>query len=398
MLNFLLPRVPFKYILGSFKRRRLTTGITVLGIALVVFVFAAVLMMSYGVTKTLAVTGSDENALVARKSSQGEISSIIDGETANIILSLPQVAKTADGRPMASGEPVVVINLEKYSGGISNVTVRGVNPDEAIIKTLRPKVKIVQGAWFKSGARELIVGGSIAKRFMGAGLGDKVKFAGDEWSIVGVFEADGSGFESEVWGDAQQLQSAFNRGSSVSTMTLRLQNPDQIEDFKKAFETDRRLLQFEGKTERKFFAEQSEFLAIFISILGTVITVIFSIGATIGAVITMYASVANRTTEIGTFRALGFRRLSVLGAFLLESMILSVFGGAIGLFLASFLQFFTISTINFNSFAELAFSFALSPEIAVQSLFFSIAMGLLGGFFPARRAARLNIVDALRSA
>lgn len=397
LVRLFKPNVPLKYIIGNFTSRRLTTGITVAGIALVVFVFAAVLMMAHGVQQTLVATGSDDNVLISRKSSNGEISSIIDAETANVILTLPQIAKNPEGKPVVSAEPVVVINLTKMGGGggMSNITVRGVSKEAF---NLRPQVKLVDGRMFNFGAREIVVGSSIQKRFEGAKIGDQVKFAGDQWSIVGIFEAGGSGFDSEMWGDALQLLSAFNRGNDVSTMTVRLTGADQFESFKQAFEGDRRLQQFVPKPENKYFEEQSELMAIFIRVLGIFITVIFSVGAMIGALITMYASVANRTVEVGTLRALGFRRRSVMMAFLTESIFLALIGGIVGLVIASFLQFFTISTLNFASFSELAFSFALSTETVIASLIFSVIMGFCGGFLPSIRAARLNIVDSLRSA
>lgn len=387
--------VPIKYIVGGFKRRALTTFITIAGIALVVFVFTAVLMMSYGVEKTLASGGSERNAVIARKSSQGEISSILDGETINVIMTLPQIAKGSDGKPLASAEPVVVINLDRVGGGLSNITVRGVEPTAI---TLRPNIRIIEGRMFNTGSREVIVGTSVTERFLGARMGDKIKFANDYWTIVGVMDAKGSAFESEVWGDARQLQAAFNRGNSASTMNVRMADGVTIEEFKQAFENDKRLSQFEPKTEIKFYKEQSEALATFITWLGMAITIIFSFGAVIGAIITMYTAVANRITEIGTLRALGFRRRSVLGSFLLETIFISLTGGVFGILLASLLQFFTISTMNFNSFSELAFSFSLSPLIIIIAFGFSILMGLIGGFFPSIRAARLKIVDALRNA
>jgi putative ABC transport system permease protein len=387
-------KIPLKYTVRNLGTRRLTTGITVLGIALVVFVFSAVLMMAYGVQKTLIATGSDNNVLVARKAANGEISSIIDRETANVILTLPHIAKTPEGTPIASGEPVVVINLNKVDGGLSNVTVRGVS---AQAFTLRPQVQLKEGRMFRWGARELITGASIAKHFAGSKIGDLVRFAGDNWTVVGLFDSDGSGFDSEMWGDTDQLLDAFNR-SAYSTFTFRLDRPDAFKEFTTAFDKEPRLQQFEPKTEKRFFEEQSELMAGFIRILGIFITVIFSAGATIGAMITMYAAVANRTVEVGTLRALGFRRRSVLAAFLTESLLLSLIGGGVGLLFASTLQFFTVSTLNFGSFSELAFSFALSPSIIVSSLSFALLMGLVGGFLPSVRAARLNIVNALRSA
>jgi ABC-type lipoprotein release transport system permease subunit len=386
--------IPIRYILRSFGSRRLTTSMTVLGIALVVFVFSAVLMMANGIRQTLRATGSDENVLVLRKAANSETLSILDGETANIVRGMPQVARSAEGYPLSSREAVVIINMEKLSGGMSNVTVRGV---ESAALELRPQVQLVEGRWFRWGAREIIVGSSIAERFAGAQVGERIKFAGDFWSVVGVFDSDGSGFDSEIWGDSNQVLDAFKR-SSYSTLTLRLRDPDAFRQFVAIFQTDNRLLHFEPKTERKFFEEQSEMMATFIRILGLFITAIFSTGSIIGAMITMYASVANRTIEIGTLRALGFLRRSILVAFLVESLLISVLGGVLGLLLASCLRFFTISTLNFASFAELAFSFSLSPVIVASSLGFAVAMGLLGGFLPAVRAARLSIISALRAA
>lgn len=385
--------VPFKYTIRSLITRKLTTLITVAGITLVVFVFAAVLMMAYGVEKTLVATGTEDNVKMQRKSSQGEISSIVDGETQNVVRTLPYIAKTNDGRQIISSEPVVIINLEIKKGGMSNITVRGVSQ---LVNILRPQLKITEGRMFNPSLRELIVGKSISNKFAGAGIGSKIKFAGDNWTVVGLFEANGSGFESEVWGDATQLQSAFNRANTVSTMTLKLDNPNNFDKFQRAFNSDKRLQQFEVMTEKRFFEMQSEFLAMFIRVLGTFITIIFSFGAIIGATITMYAAVANRTVEIGTMRSLGFKRRSILVAFLSESLLITLIGAAVGLFLASFLQFFTISTLNFNSFADLSFAFALNPSIIISCLIFAIVMGLLGGFLPAVRASRLNIVNSLR--
>ncbi|MFZ1290206.1 MAG: ABC transporter permease [Melioribacteraceae bacterium] len=385
--------VPFKYMIKNFKTRKLTTIITITGIALVVFVFAAVLMMAFGVEKTLVSTGEKDNVKVQRKSSQGEISSLIDGDTQNIIKSLPHIAKNSKGKLLISEEPVLIINLEIKDGGMSNITLRGVSN---VVNDLRPQMKIIEGKSFNPNLRELIVGKAIANKFDGAQIGSKLKIAGAMWLIVGVFEANGSGFESELWGDASQLLTAFNRGNTVSTITLKLDNENNFEKFKHSFLTDKRLLQFEVMSEQRFFEMQSEILATFIRILGTFITIIFSFGAIIGAAITMYAAVSNRTIEIGTMRSLGFSRRSILTVFVTESLLIAIISAIIGLFFASFLQFLTISTLNWNSFADLSFSFALNPQIIISCFIFAISMGFVGGIFPAFRAARLNIVSALR--
>ena len=386
-------KVPFKYIIKNFTTRKLTTFITIAGIALVVFVFAAVLMMAYGIQKTLKATGSIENVMVARKSSNSEISSIIPGDIRSIVKTIPNIAKGADGKPIISEEPVVIINLEIKKGGMSNITVRGVSQG---VWSLRPQVKLKDGRMFNPSLRELIVGKAISDKFVGAQIGSKIRFAGDEWTIVGLFESDGSGFDSELWGDSDQLLNAFRRGNAVSTVTFRMDNVENYEKIKQIFDADRRLQQFEPKIEQKFFEEQSELMAMFIKVLGIFITVIFSLGATIGAAITMYAAVANRTVEVGTMRSLGFSRRSILVAFLTEAIFISLIGCAAGLFFASFLQFFSISTLNFSSFAELSFSFALNPSIIIISVIFAVIMGIIGGFFPSVHAARLNIVKALR--
>ncbi len=387
-------QIPVKYVLRSASSRPLTTVITVCGIALVVFVFTAVLMMANGIQETLRSTGSNDNMMVLRKAAMSEIMSIMDRDAAGIVTSLPQVARFPDGRPMSSKEVVAIINLNKLqSDGISNVTVRGVEPPAF---DLRPQVKVLQGRLFRWGAREIIAGTGIARRFVGAQIGERIKFGGDFWTVVGIFAADGSGFESEIWGDLNQIADAFRR-SSFSTVTFRLKNPVDLSEVASAFEADNRLQYFAAKRERKFFEEQSEMMAAFIRILGLFVTVIFSAGATIGAMITMYGAVANRTVEVGTLRALGFYRRSILLAFLAESFVLSLSGGILGVGLASFLRFFTISTLNFGSFSELAFSFAVSPSIIASALGFALLMGFVGGFLPAVRAARLDIIQALRA-
>jgi putative ABC transport system permease protein len=390
-------KIPLRYILRNLWTRRLTTTLTITGVALVVFVFAAVLMMAHGIQKTLIETGSDNNIIVLRKAATAEMTSIIDQDQANILPTLPGIAKTASGKPLTSNEIVAIVNLEYKStpNGYGNVTVRGIT-EEGI--QLRPAVKLTSGRLFQWGTREVVIGSSIRSRFRGTDIGDKIKFGGDLWTIVGWFDAGGSGFDSEIWGDEVQLAQAFGYTGAFSSILFRIDNAAAFNQFKSAFDRDLRLQTLDVKREKIFYAEQSEDMAMFIRILGIAVTIIFSLGAMIGAMITMYAAVSNRTVEIGTLRALGFRRTNILTAFLIESLMITIIGGATGIVLASLLQFYKISMINFASFSEIAFNFALSPSIILSSVVFAILMGLIGGFLPSVRASRLNIVNALRSA
>jgi ABC-type lipoprotein release transport system permease subunit len=386
--------VPLAYIARNLVARRLTTVLTAGGMALVVYVFATVLMLSAGLEQTRVATGQDDNVVVIRRSAQTEVQSGIARLQAGIVESLPEVARSTDGRPMVSKEPVVLINLPKRATGKpANVVIRGVTP---IGLELRPQVKLVEGRMFRPGTAEVLAGRSIANGFQGAGLGETLRFASRDWTVVGVFDAGHTAFDSEIWGDAEQMLQAFRR-TGYSSMLFRLSDPATFDAVKTTIENDPRLT-LEAKRERRFYAEQSEALSRFISYLGTGISVIFSIGAVIGAAITMYASVASRTAEIGTLRALGFSRVAILAAFLGEALLLGLLGGIVGLIGASVMQAMSISTTNFQTFAEIAFSFTLTPGIVVASLMFALAMGFIGGFLPAARAARMKIVDALRAA
>jgi len=386
--------IPVGYIARNLLARRLTTALTAGGMALVVYVFATVLMLAAGLQKTLVSTGQDDNVVVIRRGSQTEVQSGIDRLQAGIVDSVPDIAVAADGQRLVSREPVVLINLPKRATTKpANVVIRGVTAGGL---ALRPQVHLVEGRMFRPGTAEVIAGRAIASGFQGAGLGETLRFASRDWTVVGVFDAGRSGFDSEIWGDAEQMMQAFRR-TSYSSMLFKLADPARFDEVKATLESDPRLT-LEAKRETRFYADQSEALAKFISYLGTAISIIFSIGAIIGAMITMYASVAARVGEIGTLRALGFTRTSILLAFLGESLLLGLVGGVVGLAGASVMQALSISTTNFQTFAEIAFTFTLTPGIVVASLAFALLMGFVGGFLPAARAARLRIVDALRAA
>ncbi|UTY58639.1 ABC transporter permease [Massilia sp. erpn] len=387
-------KIPFSYIARNLWARRLTTVLTAGGLALVVFVFATVLMLDEGLRTTLVTTGEYDNVVLIRRAAETEVQSGVERRQASIAGSHAALALGTDGAPLLSKETVVLISLVKRSSAKpSNVVIRGIGLQGM---ALRPQVKLTQGRMFRPGASEIIAGASIARRFAGAGIGETLRFGQREWTVVGLFDAGNSGFDSEIWGDAEQLMQAFRR-NAYSSVIARLNDGSRFEAFKQEIEADPRLT-LEAKREQVFYSDQSRALSNFISILGMVLSVIFSIGAMIGATITMYASVANRVGEIGTLRALGFQRRSILAAFLAEAMLLAVLGGAVGLFFASFMQFISFSTTNFQSFAELAFGFRLNPAIVLKTLVFSLLMGFVGGFLPALRAARMQIVDALRAA
>lgn len=384
--------IPLSYSLRNLWMRRLTTALTAGGMALVVFVFAAVLMLAQGLRDTLVATGSPNNALALRRSAQAEVQSLLSPEQAAVVETQPEIALDGQGRPLAQRELVVLISLGKRGGaGPGNVVVRGTS---SLLLAMRPQVRLVSGRLFRPGSNEIVAGRNIAQGFLGAGLGGVLSFARRSWQVVGVLEAGGSGFDSELWGDLDQLRQAFRR-TLYSSVLLSLRAPGLYEQVRARLEEDPRLT-MDLKREQQYYEEQSETMARFIRILGLALTIIFSVGATLGAMITMYAAVANRTVEVGTLRALGFRRRDILLAFLAESLLLSLAGGLAGLLAASAMQLVSISTTNWATFSELSFNFRLSAGIVLETLGFALGMGLVGGLLPALRAARLPIVEALR--
>jgi putative ABC transport system permease protein len=386
--------IPLSYSYRNLLARRLTTVLTASGMALVIFVFAAVLMLSEGLRRTLVATGSYDNAVVLRAGSESEVQSSVDRTQAGIVGAQPEVALDKEGRRLVADEAIVLVNLPKREGGkMANVIIRGVQP---VSPELRREVKLAAGRWFKPGSTEVVAGAQIARRFQGAGLGESLHFAMRTWRVVGVLEAGNTGFSSEIWGDVEQLLQAFRR-TTFSSVILRLRDPGEFAALKARLENDPRL-PVQVLREVQFYEAQSHRLATFIRLLGLVLTGIFSLGAVLGAMVTMYAQVGARVAEIGTLRALGFKRGHILAAFLLESMLLGFLGWLLGLIPASLLNFITLSTINWSSFAELSFKFALTPGILVESFIFGVGMGLVGGLLPALKAARMPLLEALRAA
>ena len=382
----------FFYSLRNLLTRRLTTILTALGMALVVFVFASIIMLAEGLKKTLVETGSSDNVVILRKSAETEVQSRIDRHQASILETLPEIALGEDGQRLFAKELLVLITMQKKSSdGIANVIIRGIGKHSL---SLRPQVKLMAGRMPRWGTSEIVVGQSVAKRFKNTGLQKTLLFAMRSWNIVGIFDAGDTGFSSEIWGDTNQLMQSFRR-QTYSSVIFRLRNSNLYQGLKEFISKDPRLT-LSILREKDYYLKQSETMSTFLRILGISLTLIFSIGAVVGAMITMFAAVANRTAEIGTLRALGFQRKSILFAFLLESLILGFFGGCAGLLFASLLQFLTVSTMNFQTFSELAFSFSITPGIIIKSMAFSIFMGFAGGLLPAFRASRMNIVDSLR--
>jgi putative ABC transport system permease protein len=386
--------VPLSYVLRNLWVRRVTTALTAGGMALVVFVFATVLMMSEGIRETLVATGQPDNVMVLRKGSGSEINSAILRTQAMSLEALPGIATDGAGRRQLAREVVVLNNLPKRDSiDFANVTMRGTT---AVGLFIRPQVQMIQGRMFKPGTSEIVVGRSVAKSFANVTIGSSLVMSGREWTVVGVFNAKGSGFDNEIWGDAEQVMQAFRRGVYASII-FRLANIEAYDAIVKAVADDPQL-QLDVKLEQRFYQEQSEGLTKFINLLGMSLSVIFSVGAIVGAMITMFAAVASRIGEIGTLRALGFRREAVLIAFLGESLGLSLVGGLVGLLGAAMMQTVDITTLNPASMSEMAFRFKLTAPVVVYTLGFSLLMGFLGGFVPAWRASKLSIIECLRQA
>jgi ABC-type lipoprotein release transport system permease subunit len=386
-------KVPISYSYRNLLTRKLTTILTVSGMGLVVFVFSAVLMLAEGLEKTLVQSGSFDNVVVIRKAAESEVQSGIDKLQADIVEMLPQISVDSDGERFFAKELVVLITLpKKFTDKTSSVTIRGIGTKSMLV---RSSVRLVKGRMLRTGTSEIIVGVSVAKRFKNLEIGKTLRFGMRDWNIVGLFDAGNTSFSSEIWADVNQLMQTFRR-NVYSSLIFKLRDPYEFEMVKGIIENDPRLT-LEAMRETKYYEKQSAVMAKFLRILGISLTSVFSLGAIIGAMITMYSAVANRISEIGTMRALGFTRMNILIAFLIESLFLGLCGGIVGLFFASFLQLYTVSTLNFQTFSELAFTFSLNLKTILLGMGFSLVMGFLGGLFPAYRASRMNIVDALRT-
>lgn len=386
--------VPVKYNVRNLVVRRTTTIAAAFGLALVVLVIAGAQMAVNGLEKTLGRGSSDDVAIVLRKGSDAELPSGIEDKNVNMVVAAAQQVG-ATKKPMSVGEVVVVILLEKLgANGVSNVTVRG-TPEDGI--AFRPTMKIIEGRAPATGADEVVIGKQIRGRFEGMEIGQSFELKKNrKVKVVGVFEDGGSAYESEVFVDLHVLRQTFAREGYVSSVRVRLDSPSKFDAFKANIESNRQL-GLVVMREADFFEKQSEQTGFLLKFIGYMVGVFFAIAAVIGATITMNAQVAGRTREIGTLRALGFSRLSILFSFLLESVVLSLIGGAVGAIAALGLGFIKVTLINFSSWSEIVWSFEPTPKILVSSVLLAGFMGVIGGFLPAIRAARVSPVEAMRA-
>ena len=385
-------KIPLIYNVRSLLRRPVSSAMTALGVALVVAVFIAMLALANGFRMALVRTGSPDNVLVLRRGADSELSSGISRENAAIIAALPQVAAGADGRPLASPEVFVPMSMEANAGGGDRLVVtRGVS---AQAFDVRQNVRIVAGRRFAQGRDEVIIGTAMAPRLAHSAVGDTIHFGGRGWLVAGHFSSGGSAFESELWGENEQLMPVL-RGQVFQVVALRLRSPALFGEVRRLVENDPRL-QLDAHRESDFYSNQNTVLRIILNFLAVFITGIMAIGAVFGAVNTMYAAVASRTSEIAVLLTLGFKPRSVLASFLTEATFLALVGGLIGCLVAIPINGIVTSTTNWSSFSVIAFSFLVSPRILLYGVVFSVVMGLLGGYFPARRAARMPVVEAIR--
>ena len=382
-----------KFGLMSLPQRRGAVAATVIGIAGVVAVLVGVLSIAAGFKQAMTVSGSPDGAIVMRSGADSEMVSGLGRDTTRVIADTPGIARTAQG-PLASAELFVIIDLPKRSTGTdANVPLRGV---EAAALQVRDNLKIIQGRMFEWGKNEVIVGRGAAQEFSGLEVGSKMKVGRYEWPVVGVFSANGGVSESEIWSDAKVLQDAYNRGDSFQSVSVRLNSPAAFQAFKDSL-TSNPQLNVQVIRQSDYYVQQSEAITRLVTTLGFLIASLMAIGAVFGALNTMYSAVAARSREIATLRALGFGGGAVVVSLMLESLLLALVGGLIGGALAyvAFNNFHT-STMNFQSFSQITFAFRVTPELLVRGIIWAALIGIIGGLFPAIRAARMPIAAALR--
>jgi len=385
--------IPIIYNIRSVRARWTSTIVAVLGIAGTVGVFVAMLSLAKGFQATLVSSGSADNALIVRGGATSEMTSGINLDSVKIIQDAPGIARGTDG-PLVTPEAVLMAPIPLISTGTeANVELRGVSPN---VRDIRKQIKIVQGRMFKAGLAEVTVGKNANTTYAGLTLGKTIQLGTQPFQVVGVFDAGGSSFDSEVWGDADLFSSAYKRPKDTfQSVTVHLTSPQALTALKDAVTTDPRL-NVDVSREIDYYSKQSVAMTSLITILGGFVASIMAIGAVFGALNTMYSAVADRGREIATMRALGFGGPSVVFSFLIEALLISFMGGVLGCLAVIRLNGLTTSTINFQTFSNLAFAFKITPDLMVMGVVFALAMGVIGGIFPAIRAARLPVATALR--
>ncbi len=387
--------LPLTYNIRNLRQRWKVTLLAIVGIALVVAVFVTLLAMENGFRIALRSTGSPMNGIITQRGSTSELTSWINVADAQVIAVDPHVARDSAGKPLASCEVVILANKPRRSDGQpANITMRAVQPAAF---NVRSNVKIVEGRNFSPGLYEVIVGKKMADRVTGLNIGDSISVQKHNFKVVGLFTADGSSFESEIWGDYDALAPAIGRNSGCSSLTVRMSNPATLSDFDKEIRANPRV-QLEVDSEPKYYEDQAGPVAGALLGLAAFVAVVMGIGAVFGAMNTMYAIVSQRTREIGTLRALGFSRFSILVSFVLESVLLALIGGALGCLLAFTMNGYTAGTGQTQSFSEMAFAFKITPPVLIFGMVFAVLMGFVGGLLPAFRASRMAITRALREA
>ena len=384
--------IPISYNIRNLRLRKGLTIMTALGIALTVTTAIFLMALLSGLQRAFVSSGNPQNVLVLRKGSEAELSGGFDAALFPIMKTLPGIAKDSHGEPMASGEWVVVIVLPRKDGtGEVNVTVRGMMPDGL---ELRPSAKLAEGRWFETGQREVVVSKSIRNRFSHTNIGDTMEFGKGSWKVVGIFDAGGSAYESEIWCDVNQMASDFDRQGGYSSAYLRGIDPAAAEALKNLVGDDQRL-KLEGALETEYYEKQTRSGGP-IKVIGIVVAFIMAIGSIFAAMNTMYAAVAYRGREIATLRVIGFSRPAILTSFVLESLLLALLGAIAGILLMLPFNGMQTGTSNAVTFSEVVFALRITPQVAAYALVFALVMGFVGGFAPAWHAARQNILNALR--
>ncbi len=385
--------IPISYNVRNLILRKGLTMMTALGIALTVTTALFIMALLAGLNRAFVTSGNPLNVMVLRKGSTSELTGPFPSEDFGVLKELPGIAKDSHGEPLVSGETVVVIVLPRADGsGEVNVAVRGMMPDGLELR--EPGVKLAQGQWFTPGQREIVVSSSIHKRFAHANIGDQLQFGKGWWKVVGIFDAGGTAYESEIWTDVNQMNSDFDRQGVFSSAYLRATDPVAAESLKNRVSDDQRL-KLDGTLETEYYAKQTSSGAV-IKFIGWLVAIIMAIGSSFAAMNTMYAAVAYRSREIATLRVIGFSRPSILTSFVIEAVLLSLLGAAIGIVLMLPFNGMTTGTSNQVTFSEVVFSLRMTPAVIGTSVLFAIIMGLFGGIFPAWHASRREILAALR--